>query len=305
MLRLSDNLIQLNSGTQSKKFVTKKDFYIGEEPNFQIINNQFDIIKKEKNKLVKKEVYRIIETNNSKILPLIFLTGSFGTGKSTFAYRLIKSIISDTNYGKTVAFEIFDSSKLYMPDLTELFKNCRADNIIIYFNSIEINYIFKSLLDFRNRLSIEQYNQFNILLITTIRENILERNQLDKVITNSHIINIDTPLTENECEELVINLKKCNLIDYRDIQEEKRLVKKIVSKYGSDSYIALMELVTNNHHVDDLMEAYNQLNDSAKKAFIYTSLLYQYSIKMPSSLLKGLISKDWQEFRKEVIEVEG
>jgi len=305
MLRLSDNLIQLNSNTQTKKFVTKKDFYIGEEPNFQIINKHFDVIKKEKIKKVKKDIFSIVNKNTSKILPMVFLTGSFGTGKSTFAYRLIKNIIADTNYGKTVAFEILDSNKLLITDLTELFNSSRAENILLYFNSIEINYIFKSLLEFRNKLSIQQYNQYNILIITSIRENILEKNQIDKVITNSHIINIDTPLTEIECEELVRNLKGCSLINYRDAREEKQIVTKIIKRYGSDSFISLMEMVTHNHHVDDLLEAYYQLTDLAQKAFLYTSLLYQYSIKMPSSLLKNLISKNWQEFRKEVIEVEG
>ena len=305
MLRLSDCLIQLNSSTQPKKFVSKKDFYIGEEPNFQIINKHFDVIKKDKIKSVKKEIYSKVEKNSSKILPIFFLTGTFGTGKSTFAYRLIKDIIADTNYGKSVAFEVYDSNKLYTPDLTELFNSCRAENIILYFNSIEVNYIFKSFLDFRNKLSLEQYNQFNLIIITSIRENILERNQLDKVIFNSHIVNIDTRLTESECSELVKNLKSCSLLEYRDAQEENRLVKKILDNYAADSFIALMELVTDNHHVDDLLEAYKQLNDLAQKAFIYTSLLYQYSIKMPVSLLKSLISKDWQEFRKRVIEVEG
>jgi len=100
-------------------------------------------------------------------------------------------------------------------------------------------------------------------------------------------------------------LKSCSLIEYRDAQEEKRLVKKVLNSYGADSFIALMELVTDNHHVDDLLEAYKQLNDLAQKAFIYTSLLYQYNIKMPVSLLKNIISKDWQDFRKRVIEVEG
>jgi hypothetical protein len=305
LLRLSDNLIQLNSNTQHKKFVSKKDFYIGEEPNFQIINKHYDVIKKDKIKTVKKDILSILQKNNTKILPIIFLTGSFGTGKSTFAYRLIRNILQDSNFGKTAAFEIFDSAKLFIPDLSELFNSSRAETIILYFNSIEINYIFKSLLDFRNRLSIEQYNQFNILIITSIRENILEINQLDKVITNSFRINIDVPLTEVECLELVRNLKSCSLISYRDARKEKEIVNKIIKKYGSDSYISLMELVTHNHHIDDLLEAYKQLNELAQKAFLYTSLLFQYSIKMPSSLLKNLVSKDWQDFRKEVIEVEG
>jgi len=238
-------------------------------------------------------------------LPIFFLTGSFGTGKSTFAYRLIEKIITDSNRGKSVAFEILDSTKLHIPDLTELFRSCRAENIILYFNSIEINYIFKSFLDFRNKLSLEQYNQFNIIIITSIRENILIRNQIDKVITNSHIINIDTALSESECIELVQNLKQCQLLNYRDVQEEKRFISKIQNNYNGDSFISLMELVTDNHHVDDLLGAYKQLNELAKQAFIYTSMLYQYNIKMPASLLKSIISKDWQVFRKEVIEVEG
>jgi hypothetical protein len=104
---------------------------------------------------------------------------------------------------------------------------------------------------------------------------------------------------------LVKNLKECDLLTYRDVREENYLINKIIKQYGSDSFISLMELVTNNHHIDDLMEAYNQLGELARKAFIYTSLLYQYSIKMPASLLKNLISKDWQDFREKVIEVEG
>ncbi len=305
LLRLNGTLTQLNSRTQSSKFTSKKEFYIGDEPNFQIINKNYDIEKKDKIKLVKKKIYSIIENRDSKILPIVFLTGSFGTGKSTFAYRLIKNIISDTHYGKNIAFEVHDANKLSIPDLTELFISSRAENIILYFNSIEINYIFKSLLEFRNKLSIEQYNQFNIIIITSIRENILIKNQLDKVITRSKIINVDTPLKTGECELLIRNLRDCGLLKYRDIQEEKSLIKRIQKDYSSDSFISLMELITNNHHIDDLLEAYKQIEDSAKEAFLYTSILYQYSIKMPASLLKNLISRNWQEFRDNVIEVDG
>jgi len=72
LFRLSGNITQLNSKTQALKFVTKKDFYVGEEPSFQIINKNYDIEKKDKIKSIKKLIYNSIDKNNSKIVPIIF-----------------------------------------------------------------------------------------------------------------------------------------------------------------------------------------------------------------------------------------
>ncbi len=74
-------------------------------------------------------------------------------------------------------------------------------------------------------------------------------------------------------------------------------VGKIYRDFAGDSYVSLLELVSGNKLIDDLMEAYHQLNDKCKKAFIYTSLLYQYKILMPSSLLCSLVTSDWVKFR--------
>ncbi len=303
LLRLSNKIEQLSPSTKARH-ISKKEFYSGEEPNYIVISKNFDIIRESTLQSTKDKIINILNSEVN-LIPIIFLTGSFGTGKSTFAYRLIYNILNDSAFNSTVAYEVFDSSNLNSNDLADLFTSSRSKNILLYFNSIEVDYVFKSLLEFRNRLSIHQLTEHNILIISTIRENILEKKQIEKEISNSNIFNIDTALNNEESKQLVRNLKECGLINYRDKQEENSIVQQIYKKFGADSFITLLNLVTNGSHIYHLLDAYNQLSKEAKIAFIYTSLTYQFNILMPASILRKLISKDWQEFRQKVIKVEG
>ena len=84
--------------------------------------------------------------------------------------------------------------------------------------------------------------------------------------------------------------------------ERRTLVSSIVRDYKGDAFVSLLSIVTNGHHDRTLRSAYDQLSTKAKESFLYTSLLYRFKIMMPSSLLMKLVSKDWNEFKKDVME---
>lgn len=301
--RIDGSLIQLNEHYRLKN-ISETDYYKGEEPDYTVISKHYDVVKSEKLIEVKDAVFRIAEGESSRSVPVVFLTGTFGTGKSTFAYRLVKHITDDLSI-KSLAFEIIDPSTLRSIDLKELFSKSGADYIFLYVNTIEVNAVYKAMLDLRNGLSIDRSPDYKVIILATIRENMLEKWRVQKDVRNGHVINIDCSLSRKQIEELVAKLKNCGLVDFRDAQEKELIVKKINSEFNGDSFISLLELVSGSRLINDLTGAYDQLNDTAKEAFIYTSILYQFKLLMPSSLLKSLVSKEWEDFRENVIEKDG
>jgi hypothetical protein len=301
LYRLQNHIVQLNPSLKTKN-ISSTEYYRGEEPDYNIILKNFDVKKIKLINHVKESITLTTRLNDSNIIPIFFLTGTFGTGKSTFAYRLINSIVTDIP--STVAFEIYDPYGINVHDLTELFNSTLAQNIILYSNAVDVDNTFKSLLTLRNNISLEQY-KINIYFIATIRENILEQHNNSRQIRNQNIIEIDQKLNKDEVEELVTKLKDAGLLNYRDINEKQLIINKILKSYKGDSFISLMELINGSKHVDDLIEAYNQLGKTAKKAFLFTSFLYQHKILMPAGVLMSIVSTDWESFRKDVIEVEG
>ncbi|QEC67895.1 hypothetical protein FRZ67_11510 [Panacibacter ginsenosidivorans] len=301
--RVDNNLVQLNEHYKSKH-ITEKDFFKGEEPNYYVIERNYDVEKRNKLKQVRDEVMQIIESNGTRVVPLIFLTGTFGTGKSTFAYRLINNMTSNAD-NSILAFEILDPAELKSIDLKDLFAKTGAAVIFLYLNSIEINSVFKSLLDLRAGLSIDNSPEYKVIVLASIRENVLQKLKADKNIPNAHVINVDSRLASEEINELLSKLKNCELINYRDAQEKDELRKRIVKEYEGDSFISLSELISGSKLINDLTEAYDQLGKTAQEAFLYTSMLYQFKIAMPSSLLKSVVNKEWEEFKSEVIDIDG
>lgn len=302
--RVGFNLRQLN-GYFSSRIMPNDEFYKGGEPDYNVILKNYDVVKSNKLAQVKEEIFG--ELNNgashSRLIPLFFLTGTFGTGKSTFAYRLINKL--NQSEFSVISFEIYDPFELKSIDLKEIFSKSNANYIFLYINNIEINSVFRALLELRNRLSIEVSPETKIVILATIRENILLKYREDKEIKNSFAINVDCPFNREEVIELLDKLKNSGVVAYRDAKEKLAVENKIFKDFSGDSFVSLLELVQGNKLIEDLLQAYYQLNEKCKKAFLYTSLLYQHKILMPSGLLQSLVSTDWEQFRSEVIEKDG
>lgn len=301
--KLSTCLKQLNNNV-SEKFVKDENFYRGEEPNYQLILRNVDVIKKSELENAKNLISRVLNENNTTILPTFFITGGFGIGKSTFTLRLIHEFSKNIDLD-LIAFEITDFLSIKKEFLVELFSHCPAKNIVLYCDEVEVESSFKLLIELRRELSIEQFNDFNLFFLVPIRENILQKYRHTRDIKKSYDINISGRLTDNETIELLDKLKRVGIVNYRDISERDTIISKIKSQYDSDSFITLLSIVSNGTHVNDLIGAYNQLSQEAKKAFLFTALLHRYKLHMPASILKKIVGGDWKEFTNNVIKVEG
>lgn len=281
--------------------MSRKDFYTGSEPNYNVILKSYDVVRQNLLTEIESKV-NLADTKND-LIPIVFLTGSFGTGKSTFTYRLINQYLENPEYD-AIAFEIIDFNRLRNNDLIELIESIENKTIIIHCNLLERDSVFKSIVNLRTTLSSHQFDQ-KILFILSIRENILETFKAKRNVNNSHLINIDQKLNSDEISQLVENLRQSDLINYRDEISKKKFVDLIKNNYGGDQFISLLDLVTNGKHIEDLREAYNQLSSQCQEAFLYTALLHRFNIQMPSNLLRSLVSQDWEDFINNVINVEG
>lgn len=302
-INLENVLRQLNS-ENSSAFIRDIDFYKGEEPNYDIIRRGVDVIKRGLYDDVRVQIENNLNGSSNPFLPIFFLKGDFGIGKSTFTLRLINELSKNKDLG-LVAFEILDFFKLKKEYLTDLFMHCNARNIILFCDELEIESSFKSMIDLRRELSIEQFNDFNVFFLVPIRENILEKYKLQRVLKRSYEIKVTGSYTDDESSELLTKLKNVGLVNYRDASEKKQLLDTIKNVYNNDSFLSLLQLVTDGKHINDLLSAYNELSVDAKKAFLFTALLHQFKLLMPASWLKNIISKDWGVFLEKVIKVEG
>ena len=60
----------------------------------------------------------------------------------------------------------------------------KAKNFIFFCDEIEIESYFKSLIEIQRDISIEQFQDCNIFFIAPIRENILEKFKLNRIVPN-------------------------------------------------------------------------------------------------------------------------
>jgi hypothetical protein len=287
-----------------KEYIKAQDFYLGEEPNYNVIRKGYDVIKKSKLDEIKKTVINKTYNNEHNLIPLFLLTGNFGTGKTTFTYRLIHELINNTKDFNAIAFEIKDFDNFKVKDFYTLVKKIKCQNVIIHSNYIEHSSIYKALIELRAALSMRQ-DDINYIFIQSIRENILLIHNKRTPQKNINIINIDYPLNQEETIDFVEKLRDVNLLNWRDLKEKRLLIQKIQNEFKGDSYISLLGLIENGKYIEDLKDAYFQLSDDCKKAFIYTALVHRYNIFMPASLLKDLISMNWDDFMTNVVKVEG
>lgn len=287
-------------------FIKEKDFYEGEEPNFTIISRNIDVPKVNYLSDFKSEILKKARTE-SPLLPMFFVTGDFGIGKSTFCLRLINELITDDDLD-LISFEIIDITSIRKLDLLDLITNINCKNILLYCEEIEVSSHYNHLLELRVNLSVEQMQDKNIIFLTSIRENIYERHKLKnnrQISNNTYELKLDGKFSDSEIDELLVKLKNENLINFRDVQEQNSIKRKIKREYDADSFIALMAIISSGKHMSDLMDCYEELSKEAQKAFINTALLHRYQILTPASLLKKSVAMDWDEFIEKVIKAEG
>lgn len=298
------NSLEQLSNTYRGQYITKKDFYYGEEPDYGVINRNYDIEKSLVLKKLKKKIFQNVSKSTSSLIPIHFLTGTFGTGKSTLGYRLIKEI-TNSNEISAISFEVLEIDLHLTRNLAGLLESINVEYIILYFDNAESHSFFKSIMVLRSALSSRQISNSKILLIVPIRENILKVHLRRLDYKNYYEYNIDSKLELNEIDRLVTNLKECDIIDYRDQIQKRKIIETIKYKYNGDSFISLTEFVTNGKHLLILRDAFQQLSKDCQTAFIYTALLHRFKILMPASLLRKLISKPWDEFTEEVLKGDG
>lgn len=302
LLNLDGIVRQLDIQTK-QSYIKEEEFYRGEEPNFDLIVREVDVVKTKTINICKHKILNALQ-NKETFLPIFFIIGDFGIGKSTFSLRLIYELEKIEKID-LISFEIIDLNRIRKEDLTDLVKYCTAKNIIFYCDEIEIESYYKSLIELRLNLSIEQFQDCNILFIAPIRENIYEKFKLDKKSPNSHELKITGSFDDPEIDELLLKLRNSGIVEYRDEYEKNIIKNKIKVNYNSDSFISLMSIVSNGRHEAHLIRCYNELSKEAQTAFLYTALLHKHKLLMPIAWLKQIISMGWDDFESKVIKAEG
>jgi hypothetical protein len=298
-LRIANDLVQI-SDSISTPVILPERFYRGEEPTYDVVRKNLDVVKQRLLKSITEKVEELL-TTKSTVVPILFLEGSYGTGKTTLCYRIISQLIHDEEFD-ALGFEVIDASKLKAVDLDVVFTSANSTNIILFFNGIEVDSAFKALMDFRARISSEQFQNFKVLLLASIRGNILSKYKARHSYINTVELNVDEPFTEDEAKDLVDKLGAAKLVDFRDANERNKIASKIVRDYSGDTLISLISLVADSSHDQIVRDAYLELTPLAQAAFLYTSLLYRFNLQIPAGLLRALLSKTWDEFTREVLE---
>lgn len=301
--KLESFLIPINK-TYNAKSIDAKDFYLGEEPNFNVIQSNYDVVKDEKLNEIKEQILLLFKKSDISY-PFVFLTGSFGTGKTTFTYRLIQKIIEENN--DILAFEITNTEKISQKNIVELiFMLKSTKKIIFYSNHSELDLNFKKVRELRGHLSSNQFEDKSIIFLQSIRENALERfkQNLNPKIDE---INIDAEFSDTELESYIEKLNFHNIKTYRSEFEKQKIISDLKIELGKNDQLLLsLYLFKDGLHSNHIIDTYNNFNfETTKKAFLYTSILYKYGIKMPVSLLKEIVKKDWDSFINEVVKVDG
>lgn len=296
--RLGGSLIQISPHSRFE-YLSPNQFYNGDRPSYFAIRQDYDVIRTNLQEKIFDELESFFTTHEITI-PIVALTGSYGTGKTTFCYRLAHSVLnSDSN---VTIFEILDPQRIRSVDLQELINAVDTDKVLLLFDECEIDSFFKAMIELRSNLSIQQLAGRNIVMLVPIRENILQRLTHNRSYSNLHQRTIDAFFNEAEAADLIEKLDESNIIAVRDERERRILVRRVVQDYDGDAFVSLLSIVTNGRHNQILRSAYDQLSIKARESFLYTSLLYRFKVLMPSSLLMKLVSKDWGEFKRDVIE---
>lgn len=306
-LYLDSNILQLKDDYKTNSRLKKADFYFGEEPTYQVVVDDYDVVKfDELSSLISIIKQTFSEHTRTSIPKLILIHGDFGSGKTTFTLRAIKEYLKISN--TALAFEIIRSLSLKKGYLSQLIKESDATEFIFYCDNIETDSIFKSFNDFRIDLAAEQYSNISIIFISSIRQNILEKfknnNRLE--IKNSLEVEYNSIYSETELVQLVENLKEVGILNYRDITERDAIIFDIKTKYKGDSFMTLYKLIEKGEHYKLLEKAYEELSPDVKNAFKITALIHRFNMNCPVSVVKySLKSYDWNEFTEKIVKGDG
>ncbi len=303
MLKLDGKIIQFNNNYKSK-FINPIDFYKGEEPNFNVVQRQLDVARESRIGEFVEHIFSVIGKSKTTLIPIFFLKGEFGIGKTTFALRLIYEMINNSEYD-VVAFEIIDFVDLVKSSIVEVLSKSIAKNILFYCDQVEIDSIFKDLLELRRELSIEQFNDINIFFLVPIRENILEKYKYSRDMKEVFDLCLDASLSEKEIYDLLDKLNSVGIIRIRDTRERASYKKIIEEKYSRDSFVSFLSIVDDGQHKNDLLKAYNELSNIAKKAFLFTALMHRFKLDMPATILKRILGIEWDDFIDRIVRTEG
>lgn len=304
LLNMEGKVKQLHPQISSGAFIKEVDFYRGQEPSFNLISRDVDVIRTEAIASFKSAIFGKLNETEDTILPIFIIMGDFGIGKSTFAMRLIHEMQKESDRD-ILTFEIMDFNSLRKEWISALVNQTKAKNIVLYCDEIEIESNFKGLLELRNDLSLEQFQNCSLFFIVSVRENIYEKYKLHRTIANVTELKLNGSFSSEEVDDLLEKLKASGLIAYRDASEKQALKQKVINTYKADSFISLMSLVDSGRHEADLIDCYNQLSKEAQNAFLYTALLHRFKLLMPASWLKQLVSMDWSVFTEKIINAEG
>ncbi|MFD2822803.1 SIR2 family protein [Lacinutrix iliipiscaria] len=282
--------------------LSRKDFYLGAEPDFSIVCKNYDVVKTDKLQEINKKILEQFK-NIDTIYPLIYLYGSYGTGKTTFTYRIINLLLHTLE--STIALEITDFLKLDIDAFKNFIESIKFKNILIFSNYSELDFNFKNVRQLRSRLSSFQLYEKNIVFIQSIRENVLKSFEV-KHKPQIVKFNIDVALNENEISLLLDYLKNESLVEFRDGRAKRDIIKYLNSNFSnSDQYLILLDLIKGGKHKQSLIDTYNKLTDNCKQAFLFTSLLYRHNILMPFSWLQKILKMNWEVFVESIIRMDG
>ena len=306
-LFLDSNILQLKDDYRISSKIKKADFYFGEEPNYQVVVDNFDVLKNLELQKLTSILNKSFDDYASTSIPnLLLINGDFGTGKTTFTLRSINEYLKIND--SVLAFEITNPSKVKKGYLAQLINESTATKFLFYCDNIESDSIFKAFNLLRVDIASEQYSNRRIVFISSIRQNILEK------LKNSHKLDIknctefsyNSVYSKNELIELLENLKELRIVEYRDLSERDAFIYDIQNKYKGDSFITLYKMISNGAHSKLLIKAYEELSIDVKQAFKIVALIHRFNMSCPASVVKmSLKNYDWKEFTDKVVRGDG
>lgn len=301
--KVSSFLLPLNDSYETS-IINEKEFYLGSEPNYSVIKKNYDIIKDQKISEIALILEKLFENKGTSV-PFVFLAGSYGSGKSTFSYRLLKKMMEDST--NMLVFEIKDFEKISMAETINLINNLKdTTKIIFYSDQSEQDLNFKKIRELRSVLSSSQFESISIIILQSIRENCLELYK-KKYKPDLQEIKIDCAFTDKELDYFLEKLDKNDLIKLRSAKEKNDLIGELKrEKLVYDQLALSLYLLKRGDHYKLIIDTYKGFqNPNTQKAFLFTSLIYQYGIKMPLSLLNSIIDTDWETFINDVLKTDG
>jgi hypothetical protein len=284
------------------QYVNPTDYYCGKEPTLDVIRQNLDVENKsleESALTLLKEVAR----NDLAPVPILLVVGEFGIGKSTFLYRMIAEALKiEELYG--IAFEILSPDKVSVSALNELFQKTGAKTILLLVENIESDSSYREFRQLHGRISIEQFSDFKVILLSSIRENILERFRRNNALPDTSLITTDRKWKKTEILELLRKLEELNLIENIDARTREEKADQIIDEFDGDLFVSLVSVIKNSDHQAILQNAIGQLTAHGQKTLVFTSLLNQHKISMPLGLIRSLIGVEWDQVSESVLKVD-